>query len=397
MKKTTVSRTVIMPDMLRAARYEKAPEYGPRVLFFSGGTALTETSRVLKKFTHNSIHLVTPFDSGGSSAILRQAFDMPAIGDMRSRMMALADESISGSPEIFNLFAYRLPKEAKKKDFLFQLQAMASGKDVRVAAVKQPMRRLIRTHLSMFLEVMPADFDLKGASIGNLILAAGYLNHRQQMDPVIFMFSKLVNVLGEVTTVVNDTLHLAARLNDGRICYGQHKITGKEVEKLDCAIEDLFLVDDLKSPKKATAQITKKKKKLINEADLICFPPGSFYTSLIANLLPKGVGQAIARKVCPKVYIPGLGEDPERVGLSIDGSIVKLIEYLQRDAGADCPAKNLLTHVFIDSENGQNLERSTKIYLRKEGINLIDTRLLTPQSTPFYDPQLLVTALLSLT
>ncbi|GGF67729.1 hypothetical protein GCM10011332_22310 [Terasakiella brassicae] len=397
MKKTTVSRTVTMPDMLRAARYEKAPEYGPRVLFFSGGTALTETSRILKKFTHNSIHLVTPFDSGGSSAILRKAFDMPAIGDMRSRMMALADERISGSPEIFSLFAHRLPKEARRKDLLMQLQAMASGKDPQVAAIKQPMRRLIRTHLSMFLDAMPDDFDLRGASIGNLILSAGYLNHRKQMDPVIFMFSKLVNVLGEVTTIVNDTLHLAARLEDGQVIYGQHMITGKEVCKIDKALDELFLVKDLKTQKRTTAQISKKKKRFIDDADLICFPPGSFYTSIIANLLPKGVGQAIARKKCPKVYVPSLGDDPERIGLSMDDSIFKLIEYLCLDTGEDTPASTFMTHVFIDSENGQNLLPETKAKLRKEKISLIDTRLVAPQSAPYYDPQLLVTALLSLT
>jgi len=397
MKKISVQRTVSMPDILRVSRYEKTPEYGPRVLFFSGGTALTQTSRVLKRFTHNSIHLVTPFDSGGSSAILRQAFDMPAIGDMRSRMMALADESISGHPEVFALFAYRLPKVAKPKELLHQLQQMAQGKDARVAAIKQPMRRLVRNHLAMFLDAMPDNFDLRGASIGNLILASGYLTHELKLDPVIFMFSKLVNVLGEVTTTVSDTLHLAVRLDNGETIYGQHMITGKEVDRLHNAIEDIFLVDSLENPTKAKAQIPKKRKKLIADADLICFPPGSFYTSILANLLPKGVGQAVAARCCPKVYVPSLGEDPERIGLSLDGSVFKLLDYLKRDAGAKCPTSRLLTHVFIDSENGEGLKPSTVKSLRQEGVEVVDTRLITPQSTPYYDPQLLVMALLSLT
>ncbi|SCA54774.1 conserved hypothetical protein [Candidatus Terasakiella magnetica] len=397
MKKTSVSRHVIMPDILRISRYEKAPEYGPKILFFSGGTALTQTSRVLKKFTHNSIHLVTPFDSGGSSAILRKAFDMPAIGDMRSRMMALADESISGSPEIFQLFAFRLPQNAKKKELLGQLESMANGKDARVAAIKNPMRRLIRTHLSMFLEHMPVGFDLKGASIGNLILAAGYLNHRHQLDPVIFMFSKLVNVLGQVTPIVNDTMHLAVKLENGEMVYGQHMITGKEVEGLTSPIKEFFLVDSLKKPVKAQANLQKKKKKMINEADLICYPPGSFYSSLLANLLPKGVGSAVAETKCPKIYAPSLGQDPERIGLSLDQTIFKLLETLKNDVGIDCPASSLLTHVFIDSENGDNLKSATKARLKAEGIDIIDTRLVSPHTAPYYDPQLLVMALLSLT
>jgi len=84
MAKIRVIRTAEIPDPLRISRYRKIPELGPRILFFSGGSALTGLCRILKNYTHNSIHLVTPFDSGGSSAELRQAFAMPSIGDLRT-------------------------------------------------------------------------------------------------------------------------------------------------------------------------------------------------------------------------------------------------------------------------------------------------------------------------
>ena len=87
MNSIRISRTARLPDPLRISRYFKAPELGPDILFFSGGSALNGVSRVLKKHTYNSTHLITPFDSGGSSAKLRQAFDMPAIGDLRSRLI----------------------------------------------------------------------------------------------------------------------------------------------------------------------------------------------------------------------------------------------------------------------------------------------------------------------
>ena len=100
MKTFSLTRNAMMPDPIRISRYRKAPELGPKILFFSGGSALNGLSQELKNYTYNSIHLVTPFDSGGSSAKLRHAFDMPAIGDLRSRMMALADETITGHPEV---------------------------------------------------------------------------------------------------------------------------------------------------------------------------------------------------------------------------------------------------------------------------------------------------------
>src|SRR5690606_4221563 len=73
-RRISLTQTREVPDPVRLARYARAPEIGPTVLFFSGGTALRKTSRVLTEFTHNSVHLITPFDSGGSSAKLRDAF-----------------------------------------------------------------------------------------------------------------------------------------------------------------------------------------------------------------------------------------------------------------------------------------------------------------------------------
>ena len=64
----TVARTLTCPDMVQVDRCLRLPEYGPKILFFSGGSAIRDLSSVLKNYTHNSVHLITPFDSGGSSA-----------------------------------------------------------------------------------------------------------------------------------------------------------------------------------------------------------------------------------------------------------------------------------------------------------------------------------------
>ena len=104
----TLTRRVMLPDDLRVARAESAPHLGPRILFFSGGSALNGIARRLKRYSYNTMHLITPFDSGGSSQELRLAFDMPAVGDLRSRLMALADETVLGQPDVYALFSHRL-------------------------------------------------------------------------------------------------------------------------------------------------------------------------------------------------------------------------------------------------------------------------------------------------
>jgi len=396
MKKATVTRPIQIPDLKRISRCERAPDLGPGILFFSGGTALNEVSRELKKFTHNSTHLITPFDSGGSSAVLREVFHMPAIGDLRSRLMALADETIGGHPEIIRLFAYRLPKSGKHKDLNAQLKAMGEGKDPRVAAIKNPMRRIIRQHLQTVIKAMPEKMDLRGASIGNLILAGGYLNNGRRLEPVIFMFAKLVNALGKVNPVVEDCMHLAVHLKNGETVAGQHRFTGKETTPLKEPVKELVLIKGPDDTSMARVSVSKKVRRTIKEAELICYPPGSFYSSLVANLLPEGVGRSIAANPCPKVYFPGLGNDPERLGLSAAQSVFTLIDYLKKDAGEDCPVEKLLNFVLIDSQNGEAFSLSDRRKLRKAGVTVIDTQLVNYSSTPYYDPQLFVLALLSL-
>jgi len=392
-----VTRPVQMPDPLRLGRYLKTPELGPQVLFFSGGTALNTLSQALKSYTHNSIHMVTPFDSGGSSAVLRKAFEMPSIGDLRSRMMALADMSITGHPEVYRLFTHRLPKVAGNQELLVMLETMCAGQDPLIGSVSNPMRRLIRTQLGYFRDAMPESFDLRGASIGNLILAGGYLNNHKHMDPIIFLFSKLVAVRGIVRAVVNDNLHLGANLDDGSQIIGQHRLTGKEKAPLTSPVRELFLSADQDSFMPVKTRLKEKNRDLIRSAELICYPPGSFYTSLIANLLPDGVGGAIASNHCPKVYVPNLGQDPEQIGMTMDSSLLTLLRYLRNDAGAESQTGQLLNFVMIDSKRGNYQDTFSARLLTEHGIELIDTELVSKQTAPYYDPELLVSALLSLT
>lgn len=392
-----VTRTVQIPDPLKISRYRKVPELGPEILFFSGGTALNGLSRTLKNYTHNSIHLVTPFDSGGSSAKLRDAFAMPSIGDLRSRMMALADESVTGHPEVYQLFNFRFPKGAKNTELKRRLAELARGRDPLLEEISNPMRSLIRNQLGYFLDAMPKGFDLRGASVGNLILAGGYLNNHQHLDPIIFLFSKLVNVQGTVRAVVSGDLHLGAELEEGGRIIGQHRLTGKEVAPIASPIRRLFLSERADKYRPAEVELRKKNRKLITKADLICYPPGSFFTSVMANLLPKGVGSAIAANGSPKVYVPNLGRDPEQLGMDLDDSVRALIRQLHADAPKGTRVDQLLNFVLIDGRAGDYPGRLSPSLLKELGVEVIDTRLISKRSAPYYDDELLVSALLSLT
>jgi CofD-related protein of GAK system len=391
-----VTRALRIPDEMRSARCRRLPELGPTILFLSGGTALRELSRTLKRYTHNSIHLVTPFDSGGSSAQLRAAFAMLSIGDLRNRLLALADESVQGHPQVHRLLGHRLPAVGSSGMLGAELQHMMTGDHPLVAEIPAPMRRIIRTHLRSFGERMPDGFDLRGASIGNLVLAGGYMHQDRDMDSVIFLFSKLVQARGTVLPVVDADLHLAARLRDGQRIVGQHLLGGKQGASIRSPVVDLSLVRDLDGGPPTQVGAEAKVLDLIAGADLICFPMGSFYSSIIANLLPAGVGRAIAAADSPKVFLPNTGVDPEQRGLSVADCVQKLVEYVRRDAGSEVEATQVVDFVIVDSRRGWYHGGLDVAGIAAAGIGVIDVPLVTPQSEPNLDPERLAEALIAL-
>jgi len=136
---------------------------------------------------------------------------------------------------------------------------------------------------------------------------------------------------------------------------------------------------------------------LIEQADLICYPMGSFYTSLIVNLLPAGVARAIAENPCPKVYVPSLGNDPEQRGKSVAACAGEIILYLQRGTKSATPADQFLNLLLVDRKYGRYDHGLDVSGLKLPGVRIVDTRLCTAGTSDRYDDVRLLHALLSLT
>ena len=369
------------------------PEHGPNILFFSGGTALRGMSRKITKLTHNSVHIITPYDSGGSSAVLRKAFDMPAVGDIRNRLMALADLSEEGAREIFALFTYRFSKKTPQVLLEEELERLANGSHFLVDRVPASKKGDVLQHLQCFLEMMPSDFDLRGASIGNLILTAGYMAEGRQLAPVIDHFSQLASVRGGVRPVVDADLHMAAELEDGSVVVGQHCLTGKEVSPLKAKIKRVWQTDSLDSAQPVQSAVSDEVAERIQQAQLICFPLGSFYSSIIANLLPHGVGKAVAANSCKKVFIPNPVGDPELLGHTVEEQVALLKSYLIQSGAPEDAV--LITDVLVDSraEYPGDLDLEALV---KSGLKVSDIHLQATEGSRRFDSKKLSEALVAL-
>jgi CofD-related protein of GAK system len=385
----------LIPDTFKIRRDLAAPEQGPRALFFCGGSALDGLSRQITAYTHNSIHLITPFDSGGSSAVLRHAFDMPGIGDLRHRLLALADQSAPHSSDVCQLLQYRLSAEGTKEALYQELGDIVTGRHQLISGLPPAVRQQITEQLDCLWQQLPGSFDLRQASIGNLVLAGGYLALGNNLGASLQRLSDLLNIRGTVRGIVNESLHLGVNLADGHTFIGQHLLTGKEHPDIRSPVRSIFLSGSAGEHRPVTVQVNQETSQLIAGADIICYAPGSFYSSLMANLLPGGVAEAVAEASCPKVFIPNIGVDPEQLGMDFTATIETLITQLRRGR-ASAAVSDLLNYVLIDVDRSHYTYEIDSELLKALGIELLELPLITKLSAPFYDDDRLAQVLLSL-
>ncbi|MBO4334490.1 MAG: GAK system CofD-like protein [Desulfovibrio sp.] len=367
-------------------------EHTPSYLFFTGGSALRELSRCLARSNPHSIHIVTTFDSGGSTAEIRRCFAIPAMGDLRNRLLALADPA-QVSPQILDFFQMRLPSQAEPGQLLVQLRTMASPDHPFWAGTDPHSVSWLCSALQAIVQRLPGHFDLRGASVGNLLLTSIYLEHGRDFEPTLDSLSRFLHVRGHVLPVVDKSLHLGCELADGSFVLGQHNF-----KKLTTRVRRIFLtVHERLAPSHAARDVCHPPAASgtcawIGRADAICYPMGSFYSSVLVNLLVRGIGSAIAGRHCPKIFIPNLGWDPELGDTSLLTQIGILLETLRCDAPF-ARTSDLLHYVLCDPHGDYQgrIEPNARERLAEMGISLRFEPL--SKNGDLHDPELTIEAL----
>jgi uncharacterized cofD-like protein len=225
---------------------------GLRVVVIGGGTGLStlvnqSADRPSTKSGEPGISdlsaVVTVSDDGGSSGRLRQELNMLPPGDIRNCIVALSEDEALLS----RLFQHRFAK--------------GSG--------------------------------LQGHSFGNLFLAA-LTSITKDFSEAVRLSSEILVTRGHIYPVTTANVELEALMEDGTRVRGETKITASKGR-----IQELFLIPHDVEPLPQTLEA-------IARADLITIGPGSLFTSLIPNLLVRGVAKAIASSGATKVYICNL-------------------------------------------------------------------------------------------
>lgn len=316
------------------------------IVFFSGGSALAAVARVLAAAGQSPVYLITTFDSGGSTQAIRRVFAMPAVGDLRNRLLACAPPDASLEP-VVSFLKFRLGKAGTPQEARDALRGLIADSNYE----ELPCGQELRADLEEFLANMPQEFDARNASIGNLAITGAWLRLGRKLGAALERYSKLLHVSARLVPIVAESLHLGLEMADGSIHVGQHLFN----QPLPCRLRRIFLTAltpwESGSPLEERPQLTDEARVALAQADMICFPMGSFYSSILSNLLPRGVGSAIAASQARKVFIPNTGIDPELQGLDLAGQIALLLATLKADAPA-AGANSFLDMVLADGRNG---------------------------------------------
>ncbi len=363
-------------------------------VFFSGGTALRGLSQYFAKIKFPTVHLVTTFDSGGSSAALRKAFSIPAVGDLRNRLLALADPEKT-SPAVIAFCNSRLPKDVSLDRARQLLDGILDHPLLNDKSMPQEFRHIIRLYLSYFLQKVPKDFDARNASLGNLLLTSYWLKNNGDLEAALSFFTSLFHICGVIEPIVNSSLHLGARLKNGEIIVGQHLFA-----HLPSPVRYIFLTvyrpDTRFNAEESICRppATERSKEYLRQAELICYPMGSFYSSILVNLLPEGVGKSIASSRASKIFIPNSGADPESGEISLAEQTFHILEKLREDApGAQ--TSDLLNYVLLDLENGNYPARirASISSLTDMGIKILNRPLVQKNNPACHSPEAVFMAL----
>ena len=263
-----IARISELQDVLVAANKRRHREQA-RIVALGGGTGLPMLLQGLKAYSRNLSAIVTVTDSGRSSGVLRRDLRVLPPGDARNCLVALSSSAKAGK-QLYELLQYRF-----------------------------------------------TDGGLAGMSFGNLFLAA-LEKITGSFEQSLRAASEILAIEGKVIPSTLTDTHLCAVLKDGTIIREEYHV--REPDK--SPIEHVYLEPE-------DACVTQEAVEEIEQADAIIIGPGSLYTSVITNLLVRGVTRAIRRSGARVIYVTNIVTQPGQTdGYTAADHVRAILKYV---------------------------------------------------------------------
>lgn len=246
----------------------------PKVVVIGGGTGTFTALSGLRQHPVDLAAVISMADNGGSNRILRDEFGILPTSDIRQALVALADDA--GEREIFRqLFSYRFHQGT----------------------------------------------GIAGMTFGNLFMAALTDILGSQLK-AIEETAKILHIKGKIYPVTLEEVQLLARYENGHQVVGEHNIDEPKHDGR-LRIVEMQTIPQVKAYPKAL--------QAIKEADLVVLGPGDLYTSIICNLLIKGVPQALRQTKAKVVYVVNLmSKYGQTYNFTAQDHVLEIEKYLGR-------------------------------------------------------------------
>jgi len=312
---------------------------GQNIVVLGGGTGLSTLLRGLKEFTSNITAIVTVTDDGGSSGRLVKELGVPPPGDIRNCLVALAD----AEPLMTQLFQHRFQNGAP---------------------------------------------DLTGHSFGNLLIAA-LTTITGDFEKALQETSNILAIRGRVLPSTLSHVTLCAELADGRKVAGETNISrcqGRHIRRILLNPTEVYPMDETLEA--------------IRTASIIVIGPGSVYTSVVPNLLVKGIPEAIAASRAIKIYVCNVMTQPgetagytasDHVRAIMQHSSLRLFDYVL--VNVEHPSPELLERYQLE---GADFVIPDTDQIQAQGFHPIRASLISQTEVVRHDPHKLAEAIINL-
>lgn len=276
----------------------------------------------------NLAAIVTVSDDGGSSGRLVEEFDVLPPGDIRRLLFTLSD-----ADELAGLFEYRFSSNG----------------------------------------------ELGGHTIGNILLTA-LTELKGNFPKAIQAASRFLAVRGRIIPVTLDYTVLCAELADGEIVRGESTIPKRENRE---PIKRVFFERrengkihprDEEGSDTYECQAHEEAIDALLNADVIIIGPGSLYTSIMPNLVIKGIVDAIRHSNSMKIYVCNVMTQPgETDGYAVTDHVNALLDHakisLQYVLVNNQPAPTEVIQEYVRQELLAQLTRIRS--LSEEGLSML--------------------------
>lgn len=266
------------------------------IVVIGGGSGVAAILRGIKNIDEFHISaIITVADDGGSTGRLRARYNIPAVGDIRNVLTAMAEsESL-----LSNLMNYRFVGDSSISD------------------------------------------DVAGHSLGNLILVALMQSSGNIME-AIGQVGSVLRIKGEIIPSTTEVVDLFAQMKDGTIVRGEDSIPS-----LKNVINRVFYDREVLATTEAVNAIT--------EADYIVLGIGSLYTSVIPNLIVKGISEAINNnKKANVIYLCNImTESGETDNYDVDDHIRAIEDHMNGRIDTVIYPNNIIPDYIIDKYKKQ--------------------------------------------